>query len=380
MSRASMRFITPLTFEAISSNTVLTSDSESWADDNNHIDICKWADIFVIAPATANTINKLSNGIADNLLTECALAYKGKKLLAPAANTAMYKNPVTQASLKMLQLVDFEILNPSNKLLVCGDEGEGALADVLDIFFKSAQILNRDSFWENRRVVVTGGGTIERIDDVRYISNFSSGKMAKAISTALYIKGADVCLIGVGDFNDIPTDIYKIDIESSDELKEYLVDAIRVAKKGKMTKATLVDDSVPTLVRKKPYLFMVAAVSDYRPKYPQNGKLKKSDIGDSWSLELEKNIDILSSIDKDEIYSVGFKAEIDQKSAKESAKEMLESKGLDAVALNLVSKYRFGSDKNRITLFTKGGEIELEEGIKLDLSLDLIETLSKIGE
>jgi len=377
MTEGAMKFIAPLTFEAISENVVLTNETESWANDNNHIDIGKWADLFVIAPATANTINKISNGIADNLLTQTVLAYKYKKLIAPAANTVMYKNTITQGSLKMLKLTNFEVVEPIKKLLACGDEGEGALAEVEDIFYKSAQILKKDDFWTNRRVVVTGGGTIEKIDDVRFISNFSSGKMAKALSTALYLKGADVCLLTTKKFDDLPEGIYQLDVESSDELHEYLVDAIRVSKKGVMTNATLMDDSVPELVQKKPYLFMASAVSDYKPKYPQSGKMKKEMIGDVWNLELVKNIDILDSVNKDGIFAVGFKAEMDKETGKNSAQNMLVNKNLDAVCLNYVSDHAFGSDTNAITLFTKDAEVDLGTASKLDISFRLLETLKE---
>jgi phosphopantothenoylcysteine decarboxylase/phosphopantothenate--cysteine ligase len=377
MTEGAMQFIAPLTFEAISGNVVLTKESESWANDNNHIDIGKWADLFVIAPATANTINKLSNGIADNLLTQSLLAYKYKKLIAPAANTVMYKNTITQTSLKMLKLMNYEVVEPIKKLLACGDEGEGALGEVEDIFYKSSQILKRDDFWTNRRVVVTGGGTVEKIDDVRYISNFSSGKMAKELSTALYLKGADVCLITTKKFNDLPDGVYQIDIESSDELHEYLVDAIRVSKKGVMTNATLMDDSVPELIQKKPYLFMAAAVSDYKPKYPQSGKMKKEMIGEVWNLELVKSVDILDTVNKDGIYAVGFKAEMDKETGKNSAIGMLEKKNLDAVCLNYVSEHAFGSDTNAITLFTKENEVDLGTATKLDISFKLLETLKE---
>ncbi len=377
MTEGAIKFIAPLTFEAISGNVVLTSQTESWANDNNHIDIGKWADLFVIAPATANTINKLSNGIADNLLTQTLLAYKYKKLIAPAANTVMYKNTITQTSLKMLKLMNYQVVEPIKKLLACGDEGEGALAEVEDIFYKSAQILKQDDFWTNRRVVVTGGGTIEKIDDVRYISNFSSGKMAKALSTALYLKGADVCLITTKKFDDLPDGVYQIDVESSDELHEYLVDAIRVSKKGVMTNATLMDDSVPELIQKKPYLFMASAVSDYKPKFPQSGKMKKEMIGEVWNMELVKNIDILDTVNKDGIFAVGFKAEMDKVTGAQSAKGMLEAKDLDAVCLNYVSEHAFGSDTNAITLFTKEDEVDLGTASKLDISLKLIETLKE---
>ena len=377
MSESAQRFISPLTFEAISQNEVLTQSSESWANDNNHIDIGKWADLFIIAPATANTINKLSNGIADNLLTQSALAYRGVKLIAPAANTNMYKNPLTTASLKMLKLINFEIIEPVNKLLACQDEGAGALAEVEDLFYSSARVLKRDDFWTNRKVVVSGGGSIEKIDDVRFISNFSSGKMAKELATALYLKGADVCLISTKKFKDLPKGVYTIDVQSCEEFGEYLVDAIRVSKKGVLSSATLMDDSSPELIQKKPYLFMAAAVSDYKPKFPQSGKMKKEMIGDVWNLELVKNIDILDSLDKDGIFSVGFKAEMDKESGEESAKSMLKNKNLDAVCLNYVSDNAFGSDENEITLFTKNTEVTFQKASKFDISMKLLSELGK---
>ena len=180
MTEAAKKFINPITFEAISQNRVLDENSENWDknQDYNHIDIGKWSDIFVIAPASANTINKLANGIADNLLLQTALAYPRMKLLCPAANTNMIKNPLTQASLKMLKLCNFEIVSTVTKELVCKDVGDGAMAEPADIFDATCKELLKDEYWVNRRVVLSGGGTLEKIDDVRYISNFSSGKMA----------------------------------------------------------------------------------------------------------------------------------------------------------------------------------------------------------
>ncbi len=380
MSESAKRFVTPLSFEAISQNSVLDENSESWSSDLNHIDMGKWADIFVIAPSSANTINKLSNGIADNLLTQIALAYRGQKVLAPAANTNMYKNTITQNSLKMLKLMNYEIVEPQSKLLACGDEGEGALADVEDIFYKSVQLLLRDSFWTNRRVVLSGGGTRERIDSVRYVSNFSSGKMGNALALALYLRGADVCLISTKDTSSLPKDIYVIDVENSQEMREYLVDALRVAKKGIMTKATLMDDSVPELIQKKPYLFMVAAVSDYKPKFPQVGKLKKEAIGKTWNLEMEQNVDILSSLNREGIFAVGFKAEINKDAGMTNAIRMLSAKNLDAVCLNVVEESSFGSDENEITLILSNKKVELPKQSKLDISFAIIDELKKIGD
>lgn len=377
MSSSAKKFITPLSFETISRNRVLDDQSEEWFSDNNHIAIGKWADIFVLAPCSANTINRLSNGIADNLLTQTALAYPRVKILAPAANTNMIQNPITKASFNLLKLCNFKIVNSQVKELACKDVGDGALADVEDIFYITARELLKSEYWLNRKVVVSGGGTVEKIDEVRYLSNFSSGKMAASIAKALYLLGADVCLVSTRGFEDLAKEIHVIKVESSDEMREYLVDSLRVAKKGVLTQNTLMDDSRPELILKTPYLFMVAAVSDYVPTYPQDGKLKKEMLGDSWELSLKQNIDILKSIDKDGIISIGFKAEMDKEVAKENALKMLQKKSLDGVCLNIIDENNpFGSKDNSITLFTKSGEKSFS-GNKLDISLDLLKNLEK---
>ncbi|HUH42521.1 MAG TPA: bifunctional phosphopantothenoylcysteine decarboxylase/phosphopantothenate--cysteine ligase CoaBC, partial [Sulfurimonas sp.] len=177
MSEASKKFIAPLSFEALSSNMVLDDTNESWANDHNHIKATQWADLFVIAPATANTIAKLANAIADNILLESALAYPNLKIIAPSANTNMINNPITKANLKMLAIANYEIIDTQTKELACKTVGDGAMAEPMEIFWHCAKALLRDEFWMDRRVIVTGGGTIEKIDDVRYLSNFSSGKM-----------------------------------------------------------------------------------------------------------------------------------------------------------------------------------------------------------
>ena len=378
MSEDAKRFVTPLTFEAISQNCVLHSETESWANDNNHIGIGKWADLFIIAPATANTINKLNSGIADNLLLQTSLACNKPKIVAPAANTNMYMHNQTQASFKMLKLLDFRIVEAQNKLLACNEEGIGAMADAQEIFWRSAKELLKDDFWEHRRVVVTGGGTIEKIDDVRYISNFSSGKMAKSLATALYLKGADVCLISTKSFDDIPKEIHFIDVEDSAKMHDFLIDSIRVAKKGTLIKPTFADSS-PRLIQKKPFLFMAAAVSDYKPKYPQTGKIKKENIGEAWDLKLEKNIDILSSINKEGLLTVGFKAETNEKSARQNAIKMLEAKKLDAVCLNIIDEDNaFGSDTNAVEFITKKEATKIDKDDKLMVSFKILKFAQKL--
>jgi len=377
MTEASKKFINPLTFETVSQNKVLDESSEDWSCDtvNNHIAIGKWANIFVIAPATANTINKLSNGIADNLLLQTALAYPRVKLLCPAANTNMMHNPLTKASLKMLKLCNFKVINSVTKELACQDVGDGAMAEVEDIFHQTAQELLKDNYWLDRKVVLNGGGTIEKIDDVRYLSNFSSGKMATSLATALYYKGADVCLVTTSDI-EVPNQIHTIKVQSTQEMLEFVNDSLKVAKKGKMSSATLMDNSTMELIQKKPYFFGVAAVSDYLTKYPQDGKVKKEDIGDSWNLELKKNIDLLENIDKNGIYSIGFKAEMDKESALQNGKNMLLNKNVDGVCLNILDETnQFGSDTNSIDIITKNNIIKLTTASKLEVSITLLESL-----
>jgi phosphopantothenoylcysteine decarboxylase/phosphopantothenate--cysteine ligase len=379
MTPSSQRFISALTFEALTRERVLREESESWVSDLNHIDIGKWADVFVIAPATANTINKLSKGIADNILLQSALAFNKPLLVAPSANTNMIDNHYTTGSLKMLAVNSVKIISSQSKLLACGDEGDGALAEPIEIFYQTAQKMLIDDFWKDRRVIVTGGGTREKIDDVRYISNFSSGKMANALATALYLRGADVCLISTKEHLNIPKEIYTIDVEDTDEMLEYIIDSIRVAKKGKISHATMSSSEPIHLIQKRPYLFMSAAVADFTPKFPQIGKIKKSDIGDNWTLELKQNLDILSTIDKRGLTTIAFKAEMDNKNGFNNAKSILKRKSIDAVCYNLLrGSESFGTDNNNITFITDNNSIDLGYSDKLSLSFKILDESKKI--
>lgn len=237
MSEAAKKFVTPLSFETLSSNEVLDDTNESWVNSHNHIKAGEWADLLLIAPATANTIAKLANAIADNILLQSALAYPHLKIIAPSANTNMINNPITKANLKMLAIANYEIIDTQTKELACKTVGDGAMAEPQEIFWHCAKALLREEFWIDRRVIVTGGATIEKIDEVRYLSNFSSGKMASALATALYCKGADVNLISSKFDKDLPLDLYTIDIQSSSEMLEYLTDSVRIAKKRQTLKS-----------------------------------------------------------------------------------------------------------------------------------------------
>lgn len=363
MTSGAKKFINPITFEAISQNAVLCDESESWdkPTDYNHIDIGKWADVFVIAPCSANTINKLANGIADNILSQTVLAYTKNILLAPAANTNMLKNSITQSNLEKLVSLNFDIVNSQTKELVCKDVGDGAMADVEDVFYATTKELFKDEYWLNREVVLSGGGTVEKIDDVRYISNFSSGKMASALSLALYLKGAKVSLVSSRGYENLPKSIEVKVAQSSFDMYEFLNDSLNIAKKSS----------------KKPFLFMVAAISDYVPTTNEKGKLKKNIIGTSWDLKLKQNMDILSSLEKENIISVGFKAEMDDTVALSNAQNMLEKKSLDAVCLNVLNDSNsFGSNNNEIELILKDKSFELK-GDKLELSLDILNKLQE---
>lgn len=355
MSEEAKRFVTPLTFEAISQNEVLHVDTESWANDLNHIHIGKWADIFVIAPISANTINKLAHGIADNLLTQTILAFSNPIIIAPSANTNMIENPITKESLKKLEDLGFIISEPQDKLLACLDSGKGAMSEPKAVFDITAKELLKDDFWANKDVVISGGGSIEKIDDVRCITNFSSGKQANALAYAFYLKGANVTLISSKTDNSLPVKI--LHVNSSSEYKE----------------------AIETSLKKDSYLFMAAAISDFVPLHVKSGKIKKDEIGDSWDLKLVKNVDILLNLKKKGIKTIGFKAEMDERVAKEKAKEMLDKKSLDAVCLNILKKENsFGSDKNEILFFTKDSETHLKIADKFDISMQIAELCKDI--
>jgi len=333
MTASAERFVSALTFEALTRNPVLTENS---------------------------------------ILTQTVLAFAGEMLVAPAANTQMLKNHYTTGSLKMLGVNDYTIIEPQEKLLACGDVGSGALAEPTEIFFETAKALLKEDFWEDRRIVVTGGGTREKIDEVRYISNFSSGKMAKSLCLSLYLKGADVCYITSMGNEGLPHNIYTIDVDDTEELLDYTKDAIRVAKKGKMSKPSM-NSSDRHLIQKEPYLFMVAAVSDFTPKFPQEGKLKKSMLGESWNIELKQTPDILSSLDKMDIKTVAFKAEMDSENGLANAQAMLEEKRVDAVCYNLLNdSTSFGTSENEITFITKEKAIPLGKADKLTLSTKIL--------
>jgi phosphopantothenoylcysteine decarboxylase/phosphopantothenate--cysteine ligase len=239
----------------------------------------------------------------------------------------------------------------------------------------------REPFWEDRKVVVTGGGTREAIDGVRYLSNRSSGKMGNALATALWLRGADVCYVTTMPHGDLPAEVYTVEVESAKEMLDYTADCLRVARKGKMTSPSMNRSEPVSLVKKTPYLFMAAAVSDYTPRYPQEDKLKKSALGESWSLELVRTDDILSTIDKEGIVTVAFKAETDPEEGPANARRLLDDKGVDAVCYNRVSSTEgFGTDDNEVLFITADGESLLSRGPKAQIALGILDNARELSD
>lgn len=365
MSEESCAFVTPLSFEALSHNIVLHDDNQFWYGTQetsaNHISYAKWADIVLVAPATANTIAKIACGIADNVLLSTLLASCAPKLLAPAMNTAMLNASQTKQNLAILESMGYEIIPPRSSVLVCGDEGNGALAQVEEIIFMLGRRLMKHTFWYKRNVIISGGGSKENIDSVRYISNRSSGKQASYIALALYMLGAEVTLISSAFPFTLPLGIKCMNVESVSEFNEAIHRALDAL------------DSVNI----KPIVFMAAALADYAPK-PQIGKLKKEHIGESLSLQCYKTNDVLESISSQIAYKVGFKAEVDEAHALQYATNMLQQKKCDMVCLNVINEQNpFGNDTNEMKLISAQG-VEKIGGSKFEVAMRIAASLETL--
>lgn len=360
MSKGAQDFIQPLLFEAISHHRVLTQDSQNWGQNPcNHIELATWGDVFLIAPSSANTLNKIANGIADNVLLESFLAFDKPKLIAPAANTKMLENPATLESLKILQMRGVQIISPQCKELACGIVGNGALANPLEIVFRAIRTLLSEPFWERCAVCVSGGGSKEALDAVRYLSNFSSGKMGASLALAAYFLGAQVCFVSSKMPYPLPLGIQIRSVESS---KRFL-EAIQSWQ-----------DSKPT-DKAQSFLFMSAAISDYLPKVKAQGKLKKQEIGAVWNLQLQENQDILATLPKRQ-KTIGFKLESQAEDLSvQNAQEALHNKNLDAICLNTITpkKNPLESPNNQVFWIRDSLKIDLGFCDKLSLAFKILQ-------
>lgn len=366
MSEQTLKFCSPLAFEALSGECVLVGDNKPLA----HIEYAK-CDLMIIAPATANTINKIALGIADNAMLSCILACRAPKLIAPAANTAMLENPATQNSLKVLKERGFVVVNSCEKTLACGDVGKGALASPKDIVLSAARMLGANSRISSinsripsansriSKVIITAGACYEMIDDVRAITNLSSGKMGLALAFAYYLRGFDVTLISSAQ--NLPKSMENLEFLSF----KNSADLLEILKNKKLAKDDL--------------LVMAAAISDYIPSQKAKGKIKKS--GANLNLELKENIDILSSLKELKCKKIGFKMEMDEQSALSSAKNMLENKALDAVCLNVLKAQNyFGSEQNEVLFITKNSQKMLKLASKHEIAAQIAGLSENLSE
>jgi phosphopantothenoylcysteine decarboxylase/phosphopantothenate--cysteine ligase len=334
MTKEAIQFISPVTFRAITGRPVVTEMFDLTSEFSiEHVSLAKSTDIVVIAPATANIITKLAAGMADDMLCCTVLATKAPVLVAPAMETNMYNNPVTQDNLSKLKARNCVIIGPATGWLASGKEGLGRLADINDIIGSICKVLGRGGDLAGRHIVVTAGGTQEPIDPVRYISNRSSGKMGYALVEAARDRGAKVTLITT------PT-----------SLPEPMgVDVIRVGTAQEMHRA------VENVTPKADALVMAAAVADYRPKKAAKDKIRKGKAG--LTLELECTPDILGSV-KGKLIKVGFAAE--SSNLVGNAKQKLKRKGLTLIVANDItaSDSGFGADSNRVTIIDHKGKID----------------------
>lgn len=343
-----LNFVTKLTLQNLSQNDVAVEEFDVKDFKPEHISYADSADIMVIAPATANTISKIATGVCDNLLTSIACAFTKPIIIAPAMNCNMWENPVLQENLHKLH---YEILEPESGFLACGYEGKGRLCTLDKIFDKTVELLNYKPL-EGKKIVITSGGTIEDIDPVRYISNYSSGKMGLALADTAKNLGADVTLITT---KDIQRRYNVIKVKSAIDMKSAVENEFESA------------DCV----------IMAAAVADYRVKEVAPQKMKKTSE-DEITLTLVKNHDILkeiSSIKKSQIV-VGFCAE--SENLIENAKEKIAKKGCDFLIANDISRkdIGFSSDYNEVTILDKNGNMtKIERADKTTVARKIFEAI-----
>ena len=356
MTKHATEFVSALTFQSISQNPVAVEMFEpvtNW--DIEHISLAKKADIFLIAPATANVIGKIANGIADDMLSTTVMATKAPVVIAPAMNTNMYENPVTQANIQKLKDLGYIFIEPGYGRLACGDLGPGKLAEPDLIVENIKFLLNKTDELKGKNVLVTAGPTQEAIDPVRYITNKSTGKMGYALAYQAALMGAKVTLV-TG-----PTNI---------EIPFGISEVIKIKSAGQMYEAVTSRFDEMDIVIKS------AAVADYKPKNISDSKIKKSDS--DLVLELDRNKDILFELGKLKTKQVlvGFAAETDDLIA--NAQKKLAKKNLDFIVANDLKQEGagFAGDTNIVKLlFADGNIVELPIMTKNQLSKEIYDKI-----
>ncbi|EFE28150.1 phosphopantothenoylcysteine decarboxylase/phosphopantothenate--cysteine ligase [Filifactor alocis ATCC 35896] len=339
MTKNAQEFVSPLTFQTLSNQTVVTDMFETPSDWNvEHIELAKKADVFVIVPATANIIGKIANGIADDMITTTIMATEAKKVIVPAMNTKMYHNPIVQENILKLKRHGYYFIEPVSGLLACGDTGKGKMEDPTVIVEELCLIANQTKEMAGCKVTVTAGATTEDIDPVRYLTNRSTGKMGYAIAEQAILKGATVVLISGKTNLKPPRGLSKfIEVRSAEEMYQEV-------------KREFFDTDI---------LIKAAAVADFTPKVFAKNKIKKQD--ENLVIDLKRTKDIafeMGQLKKSNQVMVGFAAETE--SVLEHAVQKLKKKNLDFIVSNDLTKSGagFGTDTNIVNFLFPDGEIE----------------------
>ena len=355
MTENATNFINPITFETLTGNKCLVDTFDrNFQFQVEHVSIAKKADVVMIAPASANVIGKLANGLADDMLTTTVMACRCQKILAPAMNTAMYENPVVQDNIRKLQTYGYEVITPASGYLACGDTGAGKMPEpetLLEYILKEAAF-QKDL--AGKKLLVTAGPTQEAIDPVRCLTNHSSGKMGYAIAKMAMLRGAEVTLVSGPTAIEPPLFVNVVPVTSARDMFE----------------------AVTGLSDEQDIIIKAAAVADYRPKQVSEDKVKKKD--DQASIELERTDDILKYLGqhkKQGQFLCGFSMETRDMLRNSRAK--LEKKNLDMVAANnlKVEGAGFQGDTNVLTLITQDEEVSLPLMSKEDAALKILDKI-----
>ena len=355
MTENATNFINPITFETLTGNKCLVDTFDrNFQFQVEHVSIAKKADVVMIAPASANVIGKLANGLADDMLTTTVMACRCQKILAPAMNTAMYENPVVQDNIRKLQTYGYEVITPASGYLACGDTGAGKMPEpetLLEYILKEAAF-QKDL--AGKKLLVTAGPTQEAIDPVRCLTNHSSGKMGYAIAKMAMLRGAEVTLVSGPTAIEPPLFVKVVPVTSARDMFE----------------------AVTGLSDEQDIIIKAAAVADYRPKQVSEDKVKKKD--DQTSIKLKRTDDILKYLGqhkKQGQFLCGFSMETRDMLRNSRAK--LEKKNLDMVAANnlKVEGAGFQGDTNVLTLITQDEEVSLPLMSKEDAALKILDKI-----
>ncbi len=355
MTQNACNFITPITFETLTNNKCLVDTFDRNFEHNvEHISLSQEADVFIVAPATANVIAKFTHGIADDMLSTTFLAANCPKIIAPAMNTQMYQSPITQKNIYSLTRHGVIFATPVSGLLACGDIGEGKMQEPDKLISYIEKSLHKNKDLEGKKVLVTAGATKETLDPVRYITNHSTGKMGYALAKECMLRGADVTLVSC-ETNILPPDF---------------IEVVYVKSSANML------DAVLKHVDKQDIIIKAAAVSDYTPLNYSNEKIKKSD--DDLSIPMKRTTDILKTIcdkKRDEQFVCGFSMETQDMI--ENSRKKLISKNVDMiVANNLNDKGAgFATETNAVTIITKTNEIAIPLDSKENIATIVIDNI-----